>query len=62
MKCKSGVAEIDKEHKKIDQKSKETLCIIVKYFTKQETMLLNILMIILQRYLNQNIKQPERRT
>ena len=36
------------EPKNIDQKCKKTLCIILKCFTKQETKLLNFLMIIFQ--------------
>ena len=46
-----------KETKNIDQKSKKMHCIILKYFTKHGTVLLNFLMIILQRYLKQNCKQ-----
>ena len=43
--------------KNIDQKTKKTHCIILKFFTKQGTKLLNFLMIILQWYLKQNLKQ-----
>ena len=41
----------------MNQKSKEIHCITLKYFTKQEAMLSNFLMIIPQWYLKQNIKQ-----
>ena len=47
-KLKYYLGEIKKQTKNIDQKRKETLCIILKCFTKQETKLLNFLMIILQ--------------
>ena len=47
-KIKSYFGEIKKGNKKnIDQKCKKTLCIILKCFTKQETKLLNFMMIIL---------------
>ena len=35
------------ETKDIDQEHKKVLCTILKYFTKQETKLLNFMMIIL---------------
>ena len=47
-KLKYYLGEIKKQTKNIDQKRKKTLCIILKCFTKQETKLLNFLMIILQ--------------
>ena len=59
IKFKSDLGEIKKWNKKIDQKSKKTLCIILKRFTKQEKMLLNFMMIILQWYLKQGMKQPK---
>ena len=45
---KSNLNEIKKGTKSIDQKSKKVHCIILTCFTKQGTMLLNFLMIILQ--------------
>ena len=47
-KFKSNLSEVKKQHTKIEQKSKETPCIILKCFTKQGTRLLNFMMIILQ--------------
>ena len=47
-KFKSYLGEIKKETKNIDQKSKKTLCTILKCFTKQETKLLSLMIIILQ--------------
>ena len=45
---KSYLGEIKKkETKYINQKNKKTLCAILKCFTKQETKLLNFMMIIL---------------
>ena len=46
-KFKTDLEEIKKETKKIDRKSKKTLCTILKRFTKQEMKLLNFQMIIL---------------
>ena len=46
-KFKSNLSEVKKQHTKIEQKSKETPCKILKCFTKQGTRLLNF-MIILQ--------------
>ena len=57
IKFKSDLGEIKKWNKKIDQKSKKTLCIILKRFTKQEKILLNFIMIILQWYLKQGMKK-----
>ena len=55
---KSDLNEIKKrKQNKIDQKSKKLHCIILKCFTKQERVLLNFLMIILQCYQKQNAKQ-----
>ena len=54
---KSDLNEIEKETKNIDQKSKKNHCITLKCFTKQETVLLNFLIIILQWYLRRNLKQ-----
>ena len=45
---KSYLGNIKKETKNIDRKWKKALCIILKCFTKQETKLLNFMMIILQ--------------
>ena len=56
---KSNLSEI-KETTKKDQKSKKTHYTILTCFTKQETRLLNFLMIILQWYLKQKIKQKMR--
>ena len=47
-KFKSNLSEVKKQHTKIEQKSKETPCIILKCFTKQGTRLLNFMMVILQ--------------
>ena len=47
-KFKSNLSEVKKQHTKIEQKSKETPCIILKCFTKQGTRLLNFIMVILQ--------------
>ena len=47
-KFKTYLGEIKKERIKESQKSKKTLCIILKCFIKQETRLLNFMMIILQ--------------
>ena len=58
IKFKSDLGEIKKWNKKINQKSKKTFCIILKRFTKQEKMLLNFIMITLQWYLKQGMKQP----
>ena len=44
---KTYLGEIKKETKNIDQKSKKALCTTLKCFTKQETKLLNFIMIIL---------------
>ena len=44
---KSKLSEIKKENKKRDQRGKQTLCITLKCFAKQEVILLNFLMIIL---------------
>ena len=46
-KFKSYLGEIKKETKNIDQENKKTLYTILKCFTKQETKLLNFMMIIL---------------
>ena len=46
-----------KKAKNIDQESKKTRCIILKCFTKQGTILLIFLIVILQWYLEQNMKQ-----
>ena len=54
---KSNISEIKNETKNMDQRSKKIHCIILKCFTKQGTVLLNFLMIILQWYLKQNLKQ-----
>ena len=43
--------------KKTDQRSKKTLCTILKCSIKQEAMLSNVMIIILQWYPKQNIKQ-----
>ena len=56
-KFKSYLGEIKKETKNIDQKCKKTLCVILKSLTKQETKLLNFMMILLQWCLKQNIEQ-----
>ena len=56
---KSNLSEIKKETKNINQKSKKTHCIILKCFTKQGMVLLNFLMIILQWYPKQKMKQPK---
>ena len=47
-KFKTYLGEIKKGNKSIDQKSKKILCTTLKCFTKQETKLLNFMMIILQ--------------
>ena len=47
-KFKSYLGEIKRETININQKNKETLCTILKCFIKQETKLLNFMMIILQ--------------
>ena len=47
-KFKSYLGNIKKGNKKHRSKAQKTLCIILKYFTKQETKLLNFVMIILQ--------------
>ena len=54
---KSNLSEVKKETKNIDQKSKTIHRIILKCFTKQRTVLLIFLMIILQWYPKQNLKQ-----
>ena len=54
---KSNLNEIKKERKNIDQGSKKMHCIILKSFTKQETGLLNSLMIILQWNPKQILKE-----
>ena len=46
-KFKTYLGKIKKETKSIDQKSKNTLCTILKCFTKQEAKLLSFMMIIL---------------
>ena len=58
-KFKSYLGEEKKkeEIKNINQKCKKILCTILKCFTKQETKLLNFMMIILQWCLRQNIEQ-----
>ena len=58
MKFKTYLGEI-KKGKNINQKSKKTLCTILKCSTKQETKLLNFMMIILYLCLkqNQNLKE-----
>ena len=56
-KLKYYLGEIKKGNKNIDQKCRKTLCTILKCFTKQETKLLNFMMIILQWCLRQNIEQ-----
>ena len=54
-KFKTYLGEIKKGNKSIDQKSKKILCTTLKCFTKQETKLLNFVMIIL--CLNQKLKE-----
>ena len=54
---KSSLGKIKKETTKKDQRSKKTQYTILTCFTKQETRLLNFLMIIPQWYLKQKIKQ-----
>ena len=45
-KFKSNLSDV-KKHTEVEQKSKKTLCTILKCFTKQETRLSNFLIIIL---------------
>ena len=54
---KLNLSEIKRFNKKHMPKEKKIHCIILKCFTKQEAMLLNFWIIILQWYLKQNIKQ-----
>ena len=55
---KSSLGKIKKRNnKKKDHRSKKAQYIILIYFTKQETRLLNFLMIILQYYLKQKINE-----
>ena len=46
-KFKPDLGEITQGNKKHRSKNKKTLCTIMKRFTKQESMLLNFMMIIL---------------
>ena len=59
VKFKFNLGEIRRRNsKKISkEQKKETLCTILKCFTKQETRLSNFWMIILRWYLKQNLKQ-----
>ena len=54
---KSNVSEIKKGDKKHRSKEQKIHCIILKCFTKQGTVLLNFLIIILQSYPKQTLKQ-----
>ena len=54
---KSSLGEIKKANNKKDQRSKKTHYTVLKCYIKQETRLLNFLMITLQWYLKQKIKQ-----
>ena len=54
---KSNLSEIKKGNKKHRSKEQKTHYITFKCFTKQGTVLLNFLMIILQWYMKQNLKQ-----
>ena len=56
-KFKSNLNEIKKGKKKHRSKEKKMLCIILKCFRKQGIVLLNFMIIIIQWYLKQNIKQ-----
>ena len=56
IRLKSSLGEIKKETTKKDQRSKKTHYTILTCFTKQETRLLNFMMIILHWYLKQKIK------
>ena len=56
-KFKSNLSEIKKGNKKHRSKEQKTHYITLKCFTKQGTVLLNFLMIILQWYMKQNLKQ-----
>ena len=57
-KSKSNLSDV-KKGTEVEQKSKKTLCTILKCFTKQETRLSDFLMIILQRCLKQKLKQKQ---
>ena len=56
-KFKSYLREIKKGSKKHISKVQKPLCIILKCFSKQETRLLNFMMIIFQSCLRQNMEQ-----
>ena len=64
IKFKSQLCEIKKRNKKTNQRSKKTLEILYKarknvIELKQGTMLINFMVIILQWFLKQKIKQPK---